>query len=187
MAELVRARTAEPAAAGSNHDLEEKWHSCKLAPVCPHLWAWDARFLMLKTCPFRWLWRYWPRTKDCDCGYAILRPHEQHKGLSTRVRIAVRIAGRFRARFLRKQNRESILFLLPIAMVCFHISAKNNQKVTCFTPLAANRPPNRMGIRMENRTCRLPLRGRLHVRFPCTISCARWFTIKFWTNFSDIC
>jgi hypothetical protein len=42
-------------------------------------------------------------------------------------------------------------------MVCFHISAKNNQNLTCFTPLAANRTPNRMGIRMGNRTCRRPL------------------------------
>jgi hypothetical protein len=42
-------------------------------------------------------------------------------------------------------------------MVRFHISAKKNQKFTCWTPLAANRTPNRMDIRMENRTCRQPL------------------------------
>jgi hypothetical protein len=50
------------------------------------------------------------------------------KGLSTRVRICVGIAIRFRARFVQKQNREPILFPLTIAMVCLHISAKNNQK-----------------------------------------------------------
>jgi hypothetical protein len=42
-------------------------------------------------------------------------------------------------------------------MVRFHISAKKNPKLTCWTPLAANRKPNRMGIRMEIRTCRQPL------------------------------
>jgi hypothetical protein len=51
------------------------------------------------------------------------------KGLSTRVQICIRIAVRFRARFVRKQNRELILFLLPIAMVCLHISATNIQKI----------------------------------------------------------
>jgi hypothetical protein len=45
-------------------------------------------------------------------------------------------------------------------MVRFHISAKKNQKLTGWTPLAANRTPNRMGIRMENRTCRQPLRKK---------------------------
>jgi hypothetical protein len=45
-------------------------------------------------------------------------------GLSTRVRICVRIAIRFRARFVRKQNRDPILFLPPITIVCLHISAK---------------------------------------------------------------
>jgi hypothetical protein len=79
------------------------------------------------------------------------------KGLSTRVRIAIRIAVRFRARFLRKQNRDPIIFLSPIKMVRFHIFSQKNQKITCWTPLAANRTPNRMGIRMENRTCRQPL------------------------------
>jgi hypothetical protein len=44
--------------------------------------------------------------------------------LSTRVRICVRIAERFRARFVRKQNREQIICLLPITMVCLHTSAK---------------------------------------------------------------
>jgi hypothetical protein len=42
-------------------------------------------------------------------------------------------------------------------MVCLNISAKNIQKLTCLTPLAANRTPNRIGIRVENRTCRRPL------------------------------
>jgi hypothetical protein len=36
-------------------------------------------------------------------------------------------------------------------MVHFHISAKKNKKLACWTPLAANRSPNRMEIRMENR------------------------------------
>jgi hypothetical protein len=79
------------------------------------------------------------------------------KGPSTRVRICVRIAVRFHARFLQKQNREPIFFLLSIAMVCLHISAKTQSKLTCLTPLAANRTPNRMRIRMGNRTCRQPL------------------------------
>jgi hypothetical protein len=43
------------------------------------------------------------------------------------------------------------------SIVCLHISAKKNQKLPCWTPLAANRTPNRMGIRMGNRTCRQPL------------------------------
>jgi hypothetical protein len=37
------------------------------------------------------------------------------------------------------------------------VAPGKNQKLTCWTPLAANRTPNRMGIRMENRTCRQPL------------------------------
>jgi hypothetical protein len=48
-------------------------------------------------------------------------------------------------------------------MVRFHISAQNNQKLTCWTPLAANRTPNRMGIRMENLSCRQPLTQRYQV------------------------
>jgi hypothetical protein len=43
-------------------------------------------------------------------------------------------------------------------MVRFQKFSQKNQKITCWTPLAANRTPNRMGIRMENRTCRQPLR-----------------------------
>jgi hypothetical protein len=82
------------------------------------------------------------------------------KGLSTRVRIAIRIAVRFRAQFIRKQNRDPIIFLSPITMVRFHISAQKIQKLTCLTPLAANRTPNRMGIRMENRTCGQPLSSK---------------------------
>jgi hypothetical protein len=52
---------------------------------------------------------------------------------------------------------DPILYLTLITMVFLHISAKKNQKLTCWTPLAANRTPNRMGIRMGNRTCRQPL------------------------------
>jgi hypothetical protein len=81
----------------------------------------------------------------------------QCKGLSTCVRICVRVAIRFRAQFVRKQKKEPIIFLLAIAMVCLHISANKNKKLTCLTPLAANRTPNRMGISMGNRTCRRPL------------------------------
>jgi hypothetical protein len=69
-----------------------------------------------------------------------------------------------------KQNRDPIIFLSPITMVLFHISETKNQKLICLTPLAANRTPNRMGIRMENRTCRQPLRGRLHMRFRVRIA-----------------
>jgi hypothetical protein len=43
------------------------------------------------------------------------------KGLSTRVQIAIRIAVRFRAKFLRKQNRDPIIYLASITMVRFHI------------------------------------------------------------------
>jgi hypothetical protein len=42
-------------------------------------------------------------------------------------------------------------------MVCLHILTKKTQRLTCWTPLAANRTLNRIGIRMENRTCRRPL------------------------------
>jgi hypothetical protein len=42
-------------------------------------------------------------------------------------------------------------------MLHLHISAKTNQKLTCLTPLATNRTPNRIAIRMENRMCRRPL------------------------------
>jgi hypothetical protein len=45
----------------------------------------------------------------------------------------------------------------PITMVCFHIFSQKNIFFTFWTPLAANRTPNRKGIRMENRTCRQPL------------------------------
>jgi hypothetical protein len=48
-----------------------------------------------------------PLSHDCFC-----------TGLSTRVRICVRIAVRFRARFVRKQNRKPIMFLLAIAIFC---------------------------------------------------------------------
>jgi hypothetical protein len=48
----------------------------------------------------------------------------QAKGLSTRVRICAQIAIRFRARFVRKQNRDPIIFLSPITIVCLHIAAK---------------------------------------------------------------
>jgi hypothetical protein len=65
------------------------------------------------------------------------------KGLSTRVRICVRIAIQLRARFVRKQNRDPILCLSPITIVCLDISAKKYQNLTCWTPLAANRTPNR--------------------------------------------
>jgi hypothetical protein len=44
-----------------------------------------------------------------------------------------------------------------ITMACIHIST-TNQKLTCLTPLAANRRQNRMPIRTQNRTCRRPLR-----------------------------
>jgi hypothetical protein len=118
----------------------------------------------------------------------------QNKGLSTRVRICVRIAIRFRARFVRKQNRDPTFFLSPIKIVCLQISAKKNKKLTCWAPLAANRTPNRTEIRMGNRTCRQPLtwyfrlyicihgvRGRLHVRFAVRFrvrfSCTRWSAI----------
>jgi hypothetical protein len=60
------------------------------------------------------------------------------KGLSKRVRIAIRIAVRFRAQFIRKQNRDPIIFLSPITMVRFHISAKKiktNLLDTIRTPL----------------------------------------------------
>jgi hypothetical protein len=83
----------------------------------------------------------------------------------TRVRIRVRIAVRFRARFVRKQNRDPILFLSPITMVCLHILTKKTQKITCWALLAANRTPNRTGIHMENRTCRRPLKGDGRVGF----------------------
>jgi hypothetical protein len=86
-------------------------------------------------------------------------------GPSTRVRIRVRIAVRFRARFVRKQNRDPILFLSPITMVCLHILTKKTQKITCWALLAVNRTPNRTGIHMENRTCRRPLKGDGRVGF----------------------
>jgi hypothetical protein len=53
-----------------------------------------------------------------------------------------------------KQKWDPIFFLSRITMVCKHISANTKEKITCWTPLAANRTPNRLGICMENRTCR---------------------------------
>jgi hypothetical protein len=76
-------------------------------------------------------------------------------GPSTRVRICVRIAIRFRARFERNHNGDPILLLSPITMVSSYISAE--KKLTCWTPLAANRTPIRTGICMEYRPCRQPL------------------------------
>jgi hypothetical protein len=77
------------------------------------------------------------------------------------VRICVRIAIRFRARFVRKQNRDPILFLSPIAIVCLHILAKKNQKLTCWTPLAANHKPNRIATHANGKkSCDLqPING----------------------------
>jgi hypothetical protein len=89
----------------------------------------------------------------------------QLKGPSTRVRICIQIAVRFRAQFVPKQNRDPLLFLSPITMVCLYISSKKIQKLTCWTPLAANRTPNRAGIRMENCTCRRPLSCSLNAVF----------------------
>jgi hypothetical protein len=45
------------------------------------------------------------------------------KGPSTRVRICVRIADRFRAGFVRNHKRDPILLLAPITMVISVISA----------------------------------------------------------------
>jgi hypothetical protein len=67
----------------------------------------------------------------------IVRVQTAPKGLSTRVRICVRIAVRFRARFVSKQNREPIIFLLAIAMVGLHISAKKNKKQTLLDTLGS--------------------------------------------------
>jgi hypothetical protein len=80
------------------------------------------------------------------------------KGPSTRVRIRVRFRVRFHSRFASKTDRNPILHLTPITMVCLHISEKTNQKFTCETPLAANCSLNRTPIRMQNRTCRRPLK-----------------------------
>jgi hypothetical protein len=67
-------------------------------------------------------------------GEIITAEYVVSKGPSTRVRICVRIAIRFRARFVRKQNREPFIFLLAIAMVCLPLFAKKIQKLTCLTP-----------------------------------------------------
>jgi hypothetical protein len=72
----------------------------------------------------------------------LARDHPYDRAVK-RVRICVRIAIRFRARFVRKQNRDPILFLSPTTIVCLHISTTTNQKLNCWTPLAANRTPNR--------------------------------------------
>jgi hypothetical protein len=63
-----------------------------------------------------------------------------------------------RNRFVRKQNTDPIIFLSPSVMVCLHISTKTKEEITCWT---ANRTPNRIGIRMENRACRRPLRDKV--------------------------
>jgi hypothetical protein len=57
---------------------------------------------------------------------------------------------------------DPILNLTLITMVCLHISSKTNQKFTCGTPLAANRTPNRTPILTQNRTCRRPLKPKVH-------------------------
>jgi hypothetical protein len=55
-------------------------------------------------------------------------------------------------------NRIGIQFFFRHPLQWFvYTFQKKNQKVTGWTPFAANRTPNRMGIRMENRTCRRPL------------------------------
>jgi hypothetical protein len=61
--------------------------------------------------------------------YGPIKTTVTSKGPSTRVRICVRIAIRFRARFVRKQNRDPILFLSPITIVCLHISAEKIKNV----------------------------------------------------------
>jgi hypothetical protein len=87
------------------------------------------------------------------------------KGPFTRVQIRVRFRVRFHAHFECKPDKDPILYLTPITTVCIHISAKQNQKLTCWTPLAANRTPNRMQIRKQNRTCRRSLRLTQHCQF----------------------
>jgi hypothetical protein len=62
-----------------------------------------------------------------------------------------------------KPNMDHILYLTPITMVCLHVSSKINQKLTCGTPLAANRIPNRRPIRTQNHRCG---RGLLIRQFP---------------------
>jgi hypothetical protein len=79
------------------------------------------------------------------------------KGPSTHERIRVRFPVRFHARFAGRPDRDPNLHLTSITMVCLHISAKTNRKLTCGTPLAANRIPNCTPIRTQNGTCRRPL------------------------------
>jgi hypothetical protein len=77
-----------------------------------------------------------------------------NEGLSTRVRIRVRFPVRFHAQFAGRPDRDPILYMTPITMVCLHISGKTNEKFTCGIPLAANRTPSRVLIRTRNRTSR---------------------------------
>jgi hypothetical protein len=84
--------------------------------------------------------------------------HLQSKGPSTLVRIRVRFAIRFHARFARKPGRDPIFHLTLITYNGRSTPiSKKNKKITCGIPLAANRTPNRTPIRTRNRTCRRPL------------------------------
>jgi hypothetical protein len=85
------------------------------------------------------------------------------EGPSTCVRIRVRFPVGFHAQFAGSPDRDPILHLTPITMVCRYILAKTNQKCTFKPPRAGNRTPNLTPIGTQNRTCRQPLarkRGR---------------------------
>jgi hypothetical protein len=51
------------------------------------------------------------------------------------IRICVRFGVRFRGQFAGKPDRDPILYLTPITMVCLHISAYT-KKIPCWIPLA---------------------------------------------------
>jgi hypothetical protein len=59
-------------------------------------------------------------------------------GPSKRVRIRVRIAVGFRARFAAKGLRVFILYHTPIKTVCKQISDEIDPKFDCYPPLAPN-------------------------------------------------
>jgi hypothetical protein len=69
-----------------------------------------------------------------------------------------------------------------ITMAWLHISAKINQKLTFWTPLAANRTPNRIPIRTQNRTCRQTL-NKAYKMFTCGLTTCFTLTIYISTHF----
>jgi hypothetical protein len=53
-------------------------------------------------------------------------------------------------------------WMFPITTACQNISGKMRQSFYCKPPYLGKRTGNRTAIRVQNRTCRRPLRGRVY-------------------------